>query len=128
MSESLIIQIPLGLPGLTTGVSFELRARSPGSAYAWLRSTTGPSIELLAIDVLSLRRDYPIDQLRRNLAFLHLDDDEPLLALALCTVPQRPAAATANLLAPVVVGLRSRKAAQIVLHDPRWSEDAPLPG
>lgn len=127
MSDTLTIEVPLGLPGLSPTAAFELEPRSPGSAYAWLRSTTGPKIELLAVDVLSLRRDYPIDQLRRNLAFLHLDDDEPLLVLALCTVPQAPAAATANLLAPIVVGLRSRKAAQIVLHDPRWSDDAPLP-
>lgn len=127
MSDVLAIEVPLGLPGVTMRTGFELRARAADSAYAWLRSTDDPSIELLAVDVLRLSPDYPVDQVRRSLAFLQLLDDEPLLVLALCTVPAAPEPATANLLAPLAVGLRSHRAAQIVLHDPRWSNRAPLP-
>lgn len=121
------IEVPLGLPGVTARPGFELRPRAAGSAYAWLRSTEEPSIELLAVDVLRLCPDYPVDQVRRSLAFLQLREDEPLLVLALCTVPSSSEPATANLLAPVAVGLRSGRAAQIVLHDPRWSDRTPLP-
>lgn len=128
MIDTLAIEVPLGLPGLTSHSSFELQARASGSAYAWLRCLEAPTIELLALDVLRLRRDYPVDQLRRSVGFLHLEEDEPLLVLALCTVPPAPAPATVNLLAPIAVGLRSRRAAQIVLHDARWSETTPLPG
>lgn len=127
MSDAVVIEVPLGLPGVTTRTGFELRVRAAGSAYAWLRSTDDPVLELLAVDVLRLCPDYPVDQVRRSLAFLQLLDDEPLLVLALCTVPAAPEPATANLLAPLAVGLRSRRAAQIVLHDPRWSNRAPLP-
>lgn len=128
MSDTLVIELPLGLPGLTSEAAFELQARAPGSAYAWLRCVGTPAIELLAVDVQRLRQDYPVDQLRRSLGFLHLDEDEPLLVLALCTVPTAPEPATVNLLAPIGVGLRSRRAAQIVLHDPRWGDRMPLPG
>lgn len=128
MNDTLAIELPLGLPGLTSHGTFELRARSPGSAYAWLRCLEQPAIELLAVDVLRVSREYPIEQLRRSLGFLHLDDDEPLLVLALCTVPPAPEPATVNLLAPLVVGLRSRRGAQIVLHDPRWTDGTLLPG
>jgi flagellar assembly factor FliW len=121
------IEVPLGLPGVTARAAFELEARATGSAYSWLRSTEEPTIELLAVDVLRLCPDYPVEQVRRSLAFLRLRDDEPLLVLALCTVPPTPEPATANLLAPFAVGLESRKAAQIVLHDPRWSDHAALP-
>lgn len=127
MSDALAIEVPLGLPGVTSCMGFELRWRVAGSAYAWLRCTEEPSIELLAVDVLRLHADYPVDQVRRSLAFLHLLDEEPLVVLALCIVPPPPEPATANLLAPVAVGLYSRRAAQIVLHDPRWSDHAPLP-
>lgn len=127
MTSAMAIEVPLGLPGVTSHTSFELRARAPGSAYAWLRSTTGPAVELLAIDVLRLHPDYPVDQVRRSLGFLHLDEEEPLLVLAICTVPPVPETPTANLLAPLAVGLRSRVAAQIVLHDARWSSHAALP-
>jgi flagellar assembly factor FliW len=128
VSDALAIEMPLGLPGVTSSAGFELRSRENGSAYAWLRCRETPSIELLAVDVLCLCPDYPLDQVRRSLAFLHLAPDEPLLVLALCTVPPVPEPATANLLSPIAVGLRSRRAAQIVLHDPRWSDRAPLPG
>lgn len=121
------IEVPLGLPGVTARPGFELRSRAKGSAYAWLRSTEEPAVELLAVDVLRLCPDYPVEQVRRSLAFLRLRDDEPLLVLALCTVPPGSEPATANLLAPVAVGLESRRAAQIVLHDSRWSDHAPLP-
>jgi flagellar assembly factor FliW len=127
VSDALAIEVPLGLPGVTAHVGFELRWRAAGSAYAWLRCSDEPSIELLAVDVLRLHSDYPVDQVRHSLAFLHLLDDEPLVVLALCTVPLPPEPATANLLAPVAVGLYSRRAAQIVLHDPRWSDHTPLP-
>jgi flagellar assembly factor FliW len=127
VSDALVIELPLGLPGLTSEVAFELRARAPGSAYAWLRCVGEPSIELLVVDVQRLREDYPVEALRRSLGFLHLAEDEPLLVLALCTVPPAPEPATVNLLAPLGVGLRSRRAAQIVLHDPRWGDRMPLP-
>jgi flagellar assembly factor FliW len=127
VSDALAIEVPLGLPGVTARAGFELRWRAAGSAYAWLRCPQEPKIELLAVDVLRLHPDYPIDQVRRSLAFLQLSSDEPLVVLALCTVPRSPEPATANLLAPVAVGLHSRRAAQIVLHDPRWSDHAPLP-
>ncbi len=128
MSDTLSIAVPLGLPGITSLAGFELRARAPGSAFAWLRCTEDASIELLAIDVLRLHADYPVDQVRRGVGFLHLREDEPLLVLALCTVPPPPEAATVNLLAPIALGLRSLRAAQIVLHDPRWSDRMRLDG
>jgi len=128
VSDTLAIELPLGLPGLTSCTTFELQARAPGSAYAWLRCTEEPAVVLLAVDVLRLREDYPLDQLRRSLGFLHLEEDEPLLVLALCTVPPAPEPATVNLLAPIGVGLRCRRAAQIVLHDARWSNETPLEG
>lgn len=127
MSNALAIELPLGIPGVTSHARFELRSRAEGSAYMWLNSGSDAAVVLLAVDVLRLEPGYPIDQVRRNVAFLHLDDDEPLMVLALCTVPSKPEPATANLLAPIVVGLRSRRAAQIVLHDQRWSDHTPLP-
>jgi flagellar assembly factor FliW len=127
VTDPLAIDVPLGLPGVTTRPGFELRSRASGSAYAWLRSTEEPAVELLAVDVMRLHPDYPVDQVRRSLAFLRLHDDEPILVLALCTVPASPEPATANLLAPLAIGLQSRRAAQIVLHDPRWSDRTLLP-
>lgn len=126
MSAGLGIELPLGLPGVTQHGNFELNARAEGSAFVWLRCTDDPSLELLAVDILRLHPNYPIAQVRRGLGFLHLDDDEPLLVLALCTVPHEPEPATANLLAPIGVGTRSLRAAQIVLHDSRWSDRDPL--
>jgi len=122
VSTVLGIELPLGIPGVTQHGRFELKARSEGSAYLWMQCCHDESLLLLAVDVLRLESGYPIDQVRRSVAFLHLDADEPLMVLALCSVPTKPEPATANLLAPIVVGLRSCRAAQIVLHDQRWSD------
>ncbi len=128
MSEGYAIEMPLGLPGVTERHGFVVESRAKGSVYLWLRSAGEPPLTLLTVDIMRLFPDYPLAQVRRSLGFLHLLSDEPLQVLALCTVPTPPTPATANLLAPIGVGRQSGRAAQVVLHDGRWSDKTPLPG
>ena len=121
-----VIEMPLGLPGLTEHVRFAITPRVPGSAFSWLRCIDAPTIELLVVDALRLRPEYPLHRVRRSLGFLHLDEDEPLRALAPCTVPAAPAEAFANLLTPIGVGASSLRGAQVVLHDATLSARTPL--
>lgn len=128
MIEALSFQMPLGLPGLTSGTEFTLEPRVPGSAYAWLRCRRDPQLTLLTIEASRVRPDYPVEHVRRSLGFLHLEPDEALHVMLLCTVPAAPEPATVNLVAPIGLGMQCLKAAQIVLHDPALEERLPLPG
>jgi len=89
----------------------------PGSAFRWLQSLQRPDLAFVVIDPLEFRPDYPLAAVRRALGFLGLDDDEPLVVVTICTVPPAPARPTANFMAPIGIGLRHRRGAQVVLHE-----------
>ncbi len=57
---------------------------------------------------------------------LGADGEDDLLLLAVVTLGTEPGDATANLMAPVVVNHRTRRAAQVVLDDPDLPLRAPL--
>ena len=59
-------------------------------------------------------------------AALGAADGSDLLVLSLVTLGDAPEAATANLLAPLVVNHRTRRAAQVLLDDPELPLRAPL--
>ena len=96
---------------------FVLLEHSPGSMFSWLQCVDKPELAFVVIDPLQLNPEYPKDLLRRSVGFLELEEDEELCVLGICTFPPAPAAPTVNLLAPIGVGMSSRKAAQVVLHE-----------
>lgn len=89
----------------------------PGSVFRWLQSADVPELAFVVIDPVAFAADYPVAQVRKQIAFCELADDEEIAVLAICTVPPPPDEPTANFLAPIGIGLRSRRGAQIVLHD-----------
>lgn len=85
--------------------------------FRWLQSVELGDLAFVVIDPTGFVADYPIDQVRKAIAFCELEPDEEIAVLAICTVPPAPDEPTANFLAPLGIGLRSRRGAQIVLHD-----------
>jgi flagellar assembly factor FliW len=89
----------------------------PGSVFRWLQAIEFPDLAFVVIDPLAFVPDYPVENVRKAIAFCELEPDEEVAVLAICTVPPAPEEPTANFLAPLGIGLRSRRGAQIVLHD-----------
>lgn len=85
--------------------------------FRWLQAVEVPSLAFVVIDPTAFVGSYPVEQVRRAIAFCDLQDDEEIAVLAICSVPPAPADPTANFLAPIGIGLRSRRGAQVVLHD-----------
>lgn len=109
--------MPLGIPGFASAQQFILLDHRPGSMFRWLQSVDIPELAFVVIDPLTAAPDYPVDLVRRSVSFLELDPDEDMIVLAICTVPPAPEPPTVNLLAPIGIGLSSRKGAQVVLHE-----------
>lgn len=76
-----------------------------------------PEVAFVVIDPLLFAPDYPLESVRKATGFLGIDPDEEIIVLAICTIPPEPAEPTANFLAPIGIGRRCRKGAQVVLHD-----------
>ncbi|MEE9384455.1 MAG: flagellar assembly protein FliW [Nannocystaceae bacterium] len=113
--------MPLGIPGFPGAREFILLDHRPGSMFRWLQSVDTADLAFVVIDPLLADPDYPVDLVRRSLGFLALDASEELVVLAICTVPPAPEVPTVNLLAPVGVGLSSRRGAQVVLHETAYN-------
>ncbi|TPV95508.1 MAG: flagellar assembly protein FliW [Myxococcales bacterium FL481] len=109
--------MPLGIPGFVQAQEFFLLDHRPGSMFRWLQCVNLPELAFVVVDPLTAIPDYPVDLVRRSVNFLDLDPDEDMIVLAICTVPPAPEPPTLNLLAPIGIGLTSRRGAQVVLHE-----------
>lgn len=120
-----LLQFPLGLPGFADATTFVLVEHRSGSRFRWLQSVEHPDAAFLVIDPMLVEAGFPIDRVRPAIRFLDLEDDEEVAVLVICCVSSA-SPATVNLMAPVGIGLRSRRGAQVILYETGFTTDEPL--
>jgi flagellar assembly factor FliW len=108
----------VGFPKHRRYVVFDHR---PGSPFKWMLSIDDPDLAFAVANPCELVADYdpPLALAARLLGAA----EEDLALFVLVTIPPDPTRMTVNLMAPVVVDLRTRQARQIVLDDPRCPPD-----
>ena len=132
--ESAVVHFPAGLPAFENERRFLLIEQAETAPVVFLQSLATPQLLFLALPARFVDPAFRLALLpdERDLLGLAAGEAEPvegqdLISLAILTV--RPGAAvTANLLAPVIIGARSRRALQIVLPDSGYRVDQPLSG
>ncbi len=85
-----------------------------------LRSLEEPAVRFVAAVPTAFFPDYAFDLDEGDCDQLGLTDETDALVLVLLTMGGDAAATTANLLAPVVVNARTRRAAQVILSGSDW--------
>jgi flagellar assembly factor FliW len=106
-----------GIPGFPRANSFCLIEVRPGSRFKLLQCTHIADLAFVVTDPLLVAPDYPLPVVQELASHHGLEIDEPLAVAAIVTVPPPPARPTANLLAPLAMGMRTRRGVQVVLHD-----------
>lgn len=91
-----------------------------------LRSLDDPALRFVVVPPSVFFDDYAPEIDDELAATLGADSEQDLLTLVVLTVGETPAESTANLLAPIVVNHRTRRAGQVVLDDPALPVRAPL--
>ena len=105
------IEFANGLPGLRDHRAFTL-AEVPGyPALRGLVSETDPLVRLLVCDASLAMPGYPLELAKQRAG---LGDEEVAIAVVL-TLPRDARAPSVNLLAPLVIGLSSRRGEQVIL-------------
>jgi flagellar assembly factor FliW len=94
------------------------------SAIGWLQSTTNPALGLPVVSIDALAVAYPAIAARPAPGQKEEDFDPHAVMAVLCASAGQPP--TVNLLAPIVVNVRSRKGAQIVLEGSMFSTNEPF--
>jgi flagellar assembly factor FliW len=112
-----------GFPGLKRFVLVRLEG---DSAISELRSLEREDVRFVVATPAAFFSDYAIEIDDQQCSDLGLTDAEDVLILVVLTVGRDAASTTANLLAPVVVNVRTRSAAQLILTGSDWPVRAPL--
>jgi flagellar assembly factor FliW len=130
-NESAVIDFPAGLPGFEDQTRFVLLDPPSSAPVVFLQSLNMLNLCFLAAPVISIDPQYELSVTPEDLRLLGLNEQRQpqpvteVLCLAILTAPEN-GPLTANLLAPVVVEIRSRRAVQAVRIDSRYSHQHPL--
>ncbi len=120
--EDAMVRVLGGLIGLSGYENFVIIRYQDDSPFYWLQCVDDPELALVMIDPHLFKPDYdPPIPLSLN-AELDVQAPGELSVFVIVTIPAgNPGAMTANLLGPMVVNPRSRRAKQLVLDDRLYS-------
>jgi flagellar assembly factor FliW len=129
--EESVFDFPLGLPSFENEKRFvpiELPEHAP---LLFLQSLNQPELCFLTFPILVVDGDYRLTMSCEDLAALELDPHrQPTLGsevLVLALVSMHDGfSATANLMAPIVVNLKTRRALQAIREDATYSHQHPV--
>lgn len=125
--EDLIFNFVEPILGYTSEKSFLLIEHSEKSDLKWLQSTETPELAFVVAVAGLFGIDYSFELSDEIQEKLELETAEEVLALNVVVIPhENPRKATINLLAPIVINLTNKKAAQIILTGTDFKIDYPL--
>lgn len=129
--EEALLEFPEGIPAFEQHRRFAVIEPPATAPVVFLQSLSDPDLCLITLPVTSLVSGYTLSMTLEDLLVLGLDRTrqpvvgEEVVCLAIVTIP-RDRRATANLLAPVVIDRRTRRAVQAIQADSPYSHRHPL--
>ncbi|SDD35962.1 flagellar assembly factor FliW [Nocardioides lianchengensis] len=121
-----VIELVHPMPGFPDRSRFALVSLDEDGVLCALRSLEEPDLRFLVVPPGPFFPDYAPEVDDSVVSDLGIDSADDALVLLVLRAGTSLAETTANLLAPVVVNRRTRRAAQVILDDPSLSVSAPL--
>lgn len=121
-----VLELAIPFQGFPQHRRFALIRLDEGGVMCALRSLDDPGLRFVVVPPEMFFEDYTPRVGDDVLTALEAGTAEELLTLVVITPGETPAAATANLMAPVLVNHRTRRAGQVVLEDSSLPLRAPL--
>ncbi len=125
--ESEVLTFPWGLPGFANLRRFIALNLEGQEKFVWLQSLDDPAVALPTGDPWQIFEDYAPHLPPYATSSLELQRPEDFATLCVVVVSAGAAEMTMNLLAPVVVNLRTRIGRQITLETGGYSVRTPIP-
>jgi flagellar assembly factor FliW len=126
-AESEVIAFPWGLPGFPQLRQFLVLSVPGQDGFIWLQSLDDVKVAMPLCDPWSLFDDYEahLPQYAKQSMGIGAPDD--FCIMCVCVVGKGAAEMTINLLAPVVINLKTRVGRQITLENQAYSVRTPIP-
>lgn len=125
-SEIPVIELVQPMPGFADRHRFALVQVDEDGLLCSLRSLDDPDLRFLVVPPMPFFPDYAPEVGDDVVEQLGIDSVDDILLLVVLTAGPSLETSTANLAAPVLVNLRTRRAQQVILADPGLSVTAPL--
>jgi flagellar assembly factor FliW len=122
-----IMEFPWGLPGFPANRRWLMLSVDSHPSFVWLQSLDDLNVAIPTAEPCFVFEDYAPKL--PAYAFVALDIKQAEEFTTLCVVVVSPNAEemTMNLMAPIIVNLRTRKARQVLLENSSYSVRQPIP-
>ncbi len=121
------IEFPWGVPGFTEFRRFLALSLAEQPSFVWLQSVDDPSIALPAADPWQIFADYEPRLPGYATETLEIKGPEDFTILCIVVVTKDAEEMTMNLMAPVIINLKTRRGRQVMLDNSNYSVRAPIP-
>jgi flagellar assembly factor FliW len=121
------ITLQRGLIGFPPNQHFILIEHTNGGPFQWLQSLDDPLLAFVVVDPMLYFPDYNVEISDEDAAGLDIRSAQDAQVLTTVTIQPAAAQVTANLLGPIVIGVNSRKGAQVVLNGEQYSTRHAVP-
>lgn len=126
-AESDVIHFTEGMIGFSGFQDYVVVNTKEGSPYKWLQSIDEPKLAFLVSLPNFFVGEYSPEIRNEEAKALGLNEETQYLVLVTTTIPSgKPREATANLAAPVIINLETRKAKQVILEDEAYTIRYPI--
>ena len=125
--ESEVLSFPWGLPGFASLRRFLALSLEGQEKFVWLQSLDDPSVALPTGDPWLMFPDYEPKLPPYATGSLELERAEDFVTLCVVVVSPGAAEMTMNLLAPIIVNIRTRVGRQVALETGGYSVRTPIP-
>ncbi len=122
-----VISFETGLIGFTDSTDFLLVPTKPGSPFSWLQSAQDPSLAFLIADPAAFFEDYDPEISDHDANQLGLLGGAEFGVFVTSAIPVgEPKKATANLAAPILINLDTKRGKQVVLENEAYTMRHPI--
>ncbi len=115
-----------GIPGFSEIRRFAVLELENIAPFQYLQALDNPTIALLIVNPFLLHPGYTISLEETYLVDLQAAGPEDVSVYVVATVPDNPAGATINLMAPILINEKKRLGMQVILLDSAYSICHPL--
>ncbi|HOJ87404.1 MAG TPA: flagellar assembly protein FliW [Pseudothermotoga sp.] len=122
VSDEQVIVFENGIPGFQNLRKFTVVNRYSDNPIHWLVSLEDEYVALPVVNPWLVCVDYSLNLSQLDMQELNLENQSDLEIWAILTIPKdSPEKATINLLAPIVINLKNKKAKQVIQEDSNYS-------
>lgn len=119
IDEGRIITFPEGILGFPSAKRYAMLQAAPEAAFFWLQSIDEPGLAFVICDPAEFVPDYRVPMRAEEAKALEIEDAADSQVMVI--VNKNEGRLTANLQGPLVIGVKSMRARQLVLSDKKYS-------